>query len=142
MLSSRIFESRTPCESIHSQSRRMVMISPEPNFWIHAVSIIHHHSCRLSYRTFSASNLKNLFVFHEKMTRARASRRSPFTTITRLLFTIPPSARVFYWAMRPSRYINAVLYAYKSAERTMQGYARLLHFNLEESEQRSPGATA
>ncbi|KAH8093310.1 hypothetical protein BXZ70DRAFT_949891 [Cristinia sonorae] len=26
----------TPCENVHSQSRRMIMLSPEPNFWIHA----------------------------------------------------------------------------------------------------------
>ena len=24
---------------VHSQSRRMIMVSPEPDFWIHAVSI-------------------------------------------------------------------------------------------------------
>ncbi|KAI0311747.1 hypothetical protein OF83DRAFT_1087486 [Amylostereum chailletii] len=28
------------CENIHSQSRRMVMLSPEPGFWIHAVRIM------------------------------------------------------------------------------------------------------
>jgi len=27
-----------PCENVHSQTRRMVMVSPEPGFWIHAVS--------------------------------------------------------------------------------------------------------
>lgn len=27
-----------PCENVHSQTRRMVMISPEPGFWIHCVS--------------------------------------------------------------------------------------------------------
>ena len=27
-----------PCENVHSQTKRMVMISPEPGFWIHAVS--------------------------------------------------------------------------------------------------------
>lgn len=26
------------CNNVHAQSRRMVMVSPEPNFWIHAVS--------------------------------------------------------------------------------------------------------
>lgn len=28
------------CDNVHSQSKRMVMISPEPDFWIHAVSNI------------------------------------------------------------------------------------------------------
>ena len=27
-----------PCENVHSQTRRMITISPEPSFWIHAVS--------------------------------------------------------------------------------------------------------
>ncbi|KAI5120376.1 hypothetical protein M0805_006898 [Coniferiporia weirii] len=31
-----IFDPRAVCESVHSQSRRMVMVSPESNFWIHA----------------------------------------------------------------------------------------------------------
>ena len=26
------------CENAHSQTRRMIMLSPEPDFWIHAVS--------------------------------------------------------------------------------------------------------
>jgi len=26
------------CDNIHSQSRRMIMVSPEPGFWIHTVS--------------------------------------------------------------------------------------------------------
>ena len=35
----RMFDPRgEPCENVHSQTRRMVMISPEPGFWIHAVS--------------------------------------------------------------------------------------------------------
>ena len=33
-----MFNAGIPCENVHSQGRRMVMISPEPNFWIHAVS--------------------------------------------------------------------------------------------------------
>ncbi|KAH6915963.1 hypothetical protein BKA70DRAFT_1254338 [Coprinopsis sp. MPI-PUGE-AT-0042] len=31
-----LFDPNNPCESVHSQSRRMVMVSPEPNFWINA----------------------------------------------------------------------------------------------------------
>ncbi|THH05053.1 hypothetical protein EW145_g5077 [Phellinidium pouzarii] len=31
-----IFDSHNACESVHSQGRRMFMVSPEPNFWIHA----------------------------------------------------------------------------------------------------------
>ncbi|KAL5492528.1 hypothetical protein ACEPAI_3975 [Sanghuangporus weigelae] len=31
-----IFDPKASCESVHSQSRRMIMISPEPNFWMHA----------------------------------------------------------------------------------------------------------
>ncbi|KAF9006080.1 hypothetical protein BDQ17DRAFT_1467573 [Cyathus striatus] len=31
-----MFNPNDPCNNIHSQSRRMIMISPEPNFWIHA----------------------------------------------------------------------------------------------------------
>ena len=34
----RIFNAGIPCENVHSQARRMIMFSPEPNFWIHAVS--------------------------------------------------------------------------------------------------------
>lgn len=33
-----MFNGSDTCESTHSQSRRMIMVSPEPNFWIHAVS--------------------------------------------------------------------------------------------------------
>ncbi|OBZ73855.1 Vacuolar fusion protein CCZ1 [Grifola frondosa] len=33
---SEMFNPEEPCENVHSQSRRMVMLSPEPNFWIHA----------------------------------------------------------------------------------------------------------
>ncbi|KAK7687911.1 hypothetical protein QCA50_009130 [Cerrena zonata] len=31
-----MFDGTSVCENIHSQSRRMIMLSPEPNFWIHA----------------------------------------------------------------------------------------------------------
>ncbi|KAF8449051.1 hypothetical protein L210DRAFT_3640648 [Boletus edulis BED1] len=30
-----LFHSTDPCQNVHSQSRRMVMVSPEPNFWMH-----------------------------------------------------------------------------------------------------------
>lgn len=33
-----MFNGEDVCENVHSQSRRMVMLSPEPDFWIHAVS--------------------------------------------------------------------------------------------------------
>ncbi|KAJ8518334.1 hypothetical protein ONZ45_g4607 [Pleurotus djamor] len=33
---SEMFNSNEACNSIHSQTRRMVMFSPEPDFWIHA----------------------------------------------------------------------------------------------------------
>ncbi|KAI0708854.1 hypothetical protein C8T65DRAFT_649708 [Cerioporus squamosus] len=33
---SEMFNAGVPCENVHSQARRMVMFSPEPNFWIHA----------------------------------------------------------------------------------------------------------
>ncbi|KAF8887294.1 hypothetical protein BD779DRAFT_512587 [Infundibulicybe gibba] len=33
---SQTFSPSDPCGSVHSQTRRMVMLSPEPNFWIHA----------------------------------------------------------------------------------------------------------
>ena len=36
----RMFDGDDTCENVHSQSRRMVMVSPEPDFWIHAVSMI------------------------------------------------------------------------------------------------------
>ena len=36
----RMFSAGVPCETVHSQGRRMVMFSPEPNFWMHAVSIV------------------------------------------------------------------------------------------------------
>ncbi|KIJ65707.1 hypothetical protein HYDPIDRAFT_88594 [Hydnomerulius pinastri MD-312] len=31
-----IFHSTDLCQNVHSQTRRMIMLSPEPNFWIHA----------------------------------------------------------------------------------------------------------
>ncbi|EDR14001.1 uncharacterized protein LACBIDRAFT_305341 [Laccaria bicolor S238N-H82] len=31
-----LFNTDDLCNNIHSQSRRMIMVSPEPNFWIHA----------------------------------------------------------------------------------------------------------
>jgi hypothetical protein len=34
----RMFVPEDPCDNVHSQSRRMLMVSPEPGFWIHAVS--------------------------------------------------------------------------------------------------------
>ena len=37
-----MFNAGVPCENVHSQARRMVMLSPEPNFWIHAVSVTYH----------------------------------------------------------------------------------------------------
>ncbi|KAI0372716.1 hypothetical protein BV20DRAFT_990959 [Pilatotrama ljubarskyi] len=33
---SEMFNAAAPCENVHSQARRMIMLSPEPNFWIHA----------------------------------------------------------------------------------------------------------
>ncbi|KAF9499338.1 hypothetical protein BDN71DRAFT_1384028 [Pleurotus eryngii] len=33
---SEMFNADEPCNNTHSQSRRMIMLSPEPNFWIHA----------------------------------------------------------------------------------------------------------
>jgi len=36
----RIFNADDACNSVHSQSRRMIMVSPEPDFWIHAVSAL------------------------------------------------------------------------------------------------------
>ncbi|RPD64248.1 hypothetical protein L226DRAFT_611828 [Lentinus tigrinus ALCF2SS1-7] len=33
---SEMFNAGVPCENVHSQARRMIMFSPEPNFWIHA----------------------------------------------------------------------------------------------------------
>ncbi|KAI0334536.1 hypothetical protein GY45DRAFT_1343283 [Cubamyces sp. BRFM 1775] len=33
---SEMFNAGVPCENVHSQARRMIMLSPEPNFWIHA----------------------------------------------------------------------------------------------------------
>ncbi|KAF8906236.1 hypothetical protein CPB84DRAFT_1813866 [Gymnopilus junonius] len=36
-----LFNSDNPCDNVHSQSSRMIMVSPEPNFWIHAVSSIY-----------------------------------------------------------------------------------------------------
>ena len=30
------------CDNVHSQSRRMIMVSPEPGFWIHTVSCCNH----------------------------------------------------------------------------------------------------
>ncbi|KAH7927349.1 hypothetical protein BV22DRAFT_1007247 [Leucogyrophana mollusca] len=33
---SEIFNPRDPCQNVHSQTRRMIMVNPEPDFWIHA----------------------------------------------------------------------------------------------------------
>ena len=35
-----MFVPEDTCDNVHSQSRRMLMVSPEPSFWIHAVSVI------------------------------------------------------------------------------------------------------
>ena len=43
-----------PCENVHSQTRRMVMISPEPGFWIHAVSWPASRVSSFPTRTISA----------------------------------------------------------------------------------------
>ena len=32
------FNAHEPCDNVHSQTKRMLMLSPEPDFWIHAVS--------------------------------------------------------------------------------------------------------
>ncbi|KAJ7068862.1 hypothetical protein B0H15DRAFT_871867 [Mycena belliarum] len=31
-----MFNADDPCNNVHSQTKRMIMVSPEPNFWIHA----------------------------------------------------------------------------------------------------------
>ncbi|KAJ7117611.1 hypothetical protein C8R44DRAFT_791120 [Mycena epipterygia] len=31
-----MFNAEDPCNNVHSQTKRMIMVSPEPNFWIHA----------------------------------------------------------------------------------------------------------
>ncbi|KAJ7763534.1 hypothetical protein DFH07DRAFT_812389 [Mycena maculata] len=31
-----MFNAEDPCNNVHSQTKRMLMVSPEPNFWIHA----------------------------------------------------------------------------------------------------------
>ncbi|KAJ7509822.1 hypothetical protein B0H11DRAFT_1258604 [Mycena galericulata] len=31
-----MFNAEEPCNNVHSQTKRMIMVSPEPNFWIHA----------------------------------------------------------------------------------------------------------
>ncbi|GLB43405.1 putative fungal domain of unknown function (DUF1712) [Lyophyllum shimeji] len=33
---SSMFNGADPCNNVHSQSKRMIMVSPEPDFWIHA----------------------------------------------------------------------------------------------------------
>lgn len=33
-----MFSPEDACSNVHSQCRRMIMVSPEPDFWIHAVS--------------------------------------------------------------------------------------------------------
>lgn len=33
----RMFVPEDTCDNVHSLSRRMLMVSPEPGFWIHAV---------------------------------------------------------------------------------------------------------
>ena len=35
-----MFVPEDTCDNVHSQSRRMLMVSPEPGFWIHAVSFL------------------------------------------------------------------------------------------------------
>lgn len=34
-----MFNSDKACDTVHSQTRRMITVEPEPDFWIHAVSI-------------------------------------------------------------------------------------------------------
>ncbi|KXN92429.1 hypothetical protein AN958_07047 [Leucoagaricus sp. SymC.cos] len=35
-----MFNAESPLDTVHSQTRRMIMVSPEPNFWIHAVGTL------------------------------------------------------------------------------------------------------
>lgn len=35
----RMFDTENGCESVHSQTRRMIMVCPEPDFCIHAVCL-------------------------------------------------------------------------------------------------------
>jgi hypothetical protein len=37
--SGRLFTDEGACDNVHSQQKRMIMISPEPKFWLHAVSM-------------------------------------------------------------------------------------------------------
>ena len=43
-----MFNAIDDCENVHSQSRRMIMVSPEPDFWIHAVCI-HRSAMSMTY---------------------------------------------------------------------------------------------
>jgi hypothetical protein len=46
-LGRRMFVPEDTCDNVHSQSRRMLMVSPEPGFWIHAVSLFSNICCPL-----------------------------------------------------------------------------------------------
>jgi hypothetical protein len=37
----RMFVPEDACDNVHSQSRRMLMVSPEPGFWIHTVRVLY-----------------------------------------------------------------------------------------------------
>lgn len=47
---SAMFNPDMPCTDVHSQTKRLVMISPEPDFWIHAVGLVQSHN---AYRTYT-----------------------------------------------------------------------------------------
>lgn len=98
-----------PCENVHSHTRRMVMISPEPSFWIHVVSFALLFFFRsLMYVTSAWSCPKPLVNRSSPQAKARSrnpSSRSRFLTITRVWFTMSLSRRTCNVRMNCSRYL-------------------------------------
>ena len=109
----RLFSTDDPCNNVHSQSRRMIMVSPEPNFWIHAVS----HVSSIWYfhliRSNSASRSPELWKWSmpkgsrsrraSLQIRVRRKIRRHFMNMRTVPCMIMPYTRTFSKAMNVSR---------------------------------------
>ena len=80
------------CENVHSQTRRMVMISPEPGFWIHAVSSALSYSFHLLTHVTSAWSCPRPLVsqssLQAKARNRNLSSKNRCSTTTKGWFTI------------------------------------------------------
>jgi hypothetical protein len=111
----RMFSTDEGTSNVHSQMKRMIMVSPEPNFWIHAVcgssisvwagadDLTRQSKWReLPKHSPTSQNRRERSVIE---TRIRALRRmlSPDTTTMTLRFMMLPCGQIYWEGMRSSR---------------------------------------